>query len=670
MAFSRGEVFTQAGRRRLSSQATELFDQTFSGLNSQSSGRKLYANDKGLIETNGGFYFLVDYIFQEKIAADNPYDYTTERQGRVYELTLDAGTNTYNASIIYNDQWKIKWAPNGRGGSDPTGLDDYGRTLSKGPDGQSYIHTSNGNLIYIKNNGTLLQTEIIKMLNKYNLNTSMGDITGIISSPQHGHILGFSTYSGGTDGVVNWPEFNIITEKGGSSAGGMRHVFSKSQRSYPSDIINTQQGDIYATYEGFVVPDGWNVMANDAYERVINPQRLTKISRHGNSVTIDLPGVNKQLVKIGDPYTSYGYELVQGKDHEVWVVETKYTGSAGAPTSINISGRAWKADDLLQNNSAKAIYYYSDVFAPGDGNEPNKIKGFTSIGASSVLIQASSDLEDPVQSMYQSITTFVDNILAGAGKTKESLSLNMTYDLGPVLLTLFGSTQSGGYQTNITDSSLTINASSWTGSIKVNFAAKAAAQGERLDAKQIDFGSSSPTGSLLQGGDGNDQLWGKAGWDVFDGGKGNDLIRAGNGRDIITGGLGADELHGDFGWNTFKSEKDGYSDLIAIKSDQFLSNWIYGKAGNNPNGEKADIIEGLDANDQIKIIGVFSPDISVRAGASAHGVSGIGIYAGGALEALYTGTNLSVAQITAMTSGDGSAAAMANQVSSYGWTGI
>jgi len=253
---------------------------------------------------------------------------------------------------------------------------------------------------------------------------------------------------------------------------------------------------------------------------------------------------------------------------------------------------------------------------------------------------------------------------------KPDITLNKNYDVSEVLASLAVSTQSGTFQTEISDRSLTINASSWTGSIKINFAAKAAAQGERLDAKQIDFSSATPAGSILQGGDGNDQLWGKAGWDVFDGGKGNDLIRAGNGRDVLTGGSGADELHGDFGWNTYKSEKDGFSDLIAIKSDQHLSNWIFGKAGNNANGERADIIEGLDANDKIRIIGVFSPDITVRTGATAHGVSGIGIYAKGALEALYTGGDLSVAQLTAMTSGDGSAAALNNQVSSYGWTGV
>ena len=214
-----------------------------------------------------------------------------------------------------------------------------------------------------------------------------------------------------------------------------------------------------------------------------------------------------------------------------------------------------------------------------------------------------------------------------------------------------------------------IATTSWNDLIQVNRVGKTSDAGGALDARQVDQ-NNPKMGSVLSGGTGNDQIWGKAGWDLLDGGAGNDLIRAGNGRDIITGGSGADELHGDFGWNTFKSEKDGFSDLIAIKSDQYVSNWLYGKAGNNPNGEKADIIEGLDSTDKIKVIGVSTSDLSFRAGAIAHGVSGIGIYARGALEGLYTGGDLSVAQITAMTTGDGSAAALANQVSSYGWTGV
>jgi len=205
----------------------------------------------------------------------------------------------------------------------------------------------------------------------------------------------------------------------------------------------------------------------------------------------------------------------------------------------------------------------------------------------------------------------------------------------------------------------------------INRVAQAHSQeGESLEAKQMtDALADGHYGSILNGGMGDDSIRGYAGWDIICGGAGNDLIRAGNGRDMIQGGTGSDELHGDFGWNTFQSEKDGFSDLIAIKSDEYLINWIYGKAGNNPNGEKADIIEALDANDQIKIIGVFTPEISLRVGCVAHGVSGIGIYAKDSLEALYIGNDLSVAQLSAMVTGDGSAAAIANQIHSYGWTG-
>jgi len=177
-------------------------------------------------------------------------------------------------------------------------------------------------------------------------------------------------------------------------------------------------------------------------------------------------------------------------------------------------------------------------------------------------------------------------------------------------------------------------------------------------------------GSNLYGGWGDDQLFGRMGWDFLSGGVGNDLIRAGIGRDIISGDAGSDELHGDFGLNTFKSEIDGSIDLLVIKSDEWLVNPLSGTAGNNPNGGKADVLEGLDSYDQIKIVGVKTSEISIRSNSTAHGLSGIGIYAKGALEALYTDNNLSIAQITAMTSGDASAAAMANQISSYGWAGV
>ena len=70
---------------------------------------------------------------------------------------------------------------------------------------------------------------------------------------------------------------------------------------------------------------------------------------------------------------------------------------------------------------------------------------------------------------------------------------------------------------------------------------------------------------------------------------------------------------------------------------------------------------GLDAYYQIKMIGFFTPEISFFANASAHRVSGVGIYANGALEAVYTGDDLSAGQIQNMTTDDDSATAMNNQ---------
>ena len=98
-----------------------------------------------------------------------------------------------------------------------------------------------------------------------------------------------------------------------------------------------------------------------------------------------------------------------------------------------------------------------------------------------------------------------------------------------------------------------------------------------MEALMPELGGDPRVGSVLNGGAGKDVISGRAGWDVLDGGDDDDLIHRGNGSDIISGGAGRDELHGDFGWNTYKSEKDGVSDLIAIKSDQYLVNLLYGK---------------------------------------------------------------------------------------------
>ena len=198
-----------------------------------------------------------------------------------------------------------------------------------------------------------------------------------------------------------------------------------------------------------------------------------------------------------------------------------------------------------------------------------------------------------------------------------------------------------------------VRADTWWSPVRINREVNNAS-GDILQAAQVQKGEhrSGFVGSIVNGDDSSNIVRGLAGFDLLTGAGGDDLIHGGNGRDIIDGGSGSDELHGDFGWNTFKSQRDGSTDLISIKSDEYLINWWAGKAGNNPNGEKADFIEGLDSWDRIKIIGVSTEDLNFKQGITARGVSGIGIYAHDALEAVYTGGNLSLGQITEMTSGE------------------
>ena len=159
----------------------------------------------------------------------------------------------------------------------------------------------------------------------------------------------------------------------------------------------------------------------------------------------------------------------------------------------------------------------------------------------------------------------------------------------------------------------------------------------------------------LSGGSGNDFLAGNRGGDSLVGGSGNDELRAGNGRDIITGGTGGDTMYGGFGLNTFEDEDDGEIDQLFFKSDQHAYNWIYDKDGNSPNGEKADKIMELDPFDEIFVQGVETKELDfgnvVHYSNLGETLEGIGIYASGALEAVYVGDDLSLGQIESMTQG-------------------
>ena len=160
---------------------------------------------------------------------------------------------------------------------------------------------------------------------------------------------------------------------------------------------------------------------------------------------------------------------------------------------------------------------------------------------------------------------------------------------------------------------------------------------------------------FFEGGGGDDTLIGFRGFDVLEGDEGDDVLRAGNGRDFLAGGLGSDVIYGGFGRNTYAGTRDGSIDHIFFKSDQWAENWLYGSAGNNHEGEKADILQGLDAYDRVFLQGVSDEIITV--GSVSHVfddgqvVEGLGIFAAGYLEAIYTGNDLSDSQILSLTSG-------------------
>ena len=52
-------------------------------------------------------------------------------------------------------------------------------------------------------------------------------------------------------------------------------------------------------------------------------------------------------------------------------------------------------------------------------------------------------------------------------------------------------------------------------------------------------------------------------------------------------------------------------DQLYFRSDQWAENWLYGSAGNSPNGEKADKIEMLDEFDQIYVQGVETSQLTM-----------------------------------------------------------
>ena len=159
--------------------------------------------------------------------------------------------------------------------------------------------------------------------------------------------------------------------------------------------------------------------------------------------------------------------------------------------------------------------------------------------------------------------------------------------------------------------------------------------------------------SLLQGHDyiygreEDDYLLANRGRDTLIGGGGNDIIRAGNGADQITGGSGSDTMYGGFGSNDFWDLDDGYADTIYLKSDQFAYNYVYGKAGNSPNGEKEDWLFGIEARDRVIIQGVPTSALTVEKIGEFIEVAAYGVP-----EAVFSDHSLTLSQAAQMVSGE------------------
>ena len=151
---------------------------------------------------------------------------------------------------------------------------------------------------------------------------------------------------------------------------------------------------------------------------------------------------------------------------------------------------------------------------------------------------------------------------------------------------------------------------------------------------------------LLKGSALDEVIYGARGADQLFGLGGNDELWGDDGDDVLTGGRGSDRLAGGTGLNTFRSSVDGFVDTTIIRTDG---------TGGSGSADQVDIIEAIDGFDRINLEGVSSAQLSFGYVNHASGLgqtySGFGLYAEGVLQAVYTGHNLSIRHLRAITEG-------------------
>ena len=534
---------------------------------------------------------------------------------------------------------------------------DYARSISTDSDGSIYIAgDTNGSIDGQTSNGsvdafiTKFNSDGSKVWTKL-LGTASNDFAESVNTASDGSVY----IAGSTDGSFDGQSSNgksdaFITKFNSDGSKAWTKLLGGGSNDYAKSVNTARDGSIYIAGYTYGSIDGQsNNGLVDAFIAKLNSTKnytLTPSATTINEGSALTTTVNTTYVLSG---TALYYSLSGTGINTPDFSSGSMTGSGSVASNGSFSFSHTLANDLIT-----------------EGTETLEIKLFSDSDRT-VQVGSTASVSIADTSLGLVLTYYNSN----TNKTLDTWNVyqvSNSVKAGDVVSQWFGTAAPATQQIQDVSNKklMDVVANTWSDRVQINRVAKATDAGGKIEAKQIDFGSGEVVGSVVSGGIGNDIITGYAGWDILDGGLGNDLIHGGNGRDIISGGAGRDELHGDFGWNTYKNETDGVSDLIAIKSDQYLVNWLYGKASNSPNGEKADIIEGLDAIDKIKIIGIDTSEITFAANVIAKGVTGIGIYGKGILEALYTGGDLTVLQIIQMTSGDASAAAMSNSINAYG----
>ena len=386
---------------------------------------------------------------------------------------------------------------------------------------------------------------------------------------------------------------------------------------------------------------------------ILTSQTLTLTTSDGTAVVGDDYGRKNKTLTFAAGETSKTVNIVSKEDSlmegdETFTLTLSASGADAVPAQISDGTTTVK---IVDND--EALPHGNEV----NGNNSNLINGNSNVFINSVDNSVTNITDNSISSIDNSVT-IINN----------SLSNRFTDNSSTSNLVNSGNTTIDASTTNI-DNSQRFTLTSLTSQTNQKIIRVQDQLGKFQDLRRpvdaIETGTQeadylngerkSNKKEYLEGGAGDDVLMGRQGGDVLSGGSGDDLIRAGHGRDVITGGVGGDTLFGGFGHNIFTGERDGALDTLSFKSDQHLWNWLYGKAGNNTDGSKLDVIHSLDVIDKIRVEGVETSQLSFEAisnfSSPTGNYSGIGIYSDGFLEAIYTGSDLNASQLQSMTVG-------------------